>query len=127
MRRALPLLLTIALASCADAGEPQSSAVDPCLSSQAALLGCPAAPPAAAPTIEDACLKLVDCGIIPLNFVNADGSHNNDYTRCLNVLHSDEYDEARLHFTLHCVEVSTCQDLVGSPDQSACFVFGGNP
>lgn len=113
--RALPLLCLVA---CADTGEPQPGALDPCLTATAPLLGCPPTQIGDQPfTIEDACQKAVDCGVIYLDRPEDYG----DYDACINTLRGDEYTVDRLHFTLHCVEVSTCEDL------SPCFTFGGQP
>ena len=66
MFRALALLvITGGALGCAEDGEGEFGALDPCLTAQATLLGCP--PPGVGDrefTIEDACAKMVDCGAL---------------------------------------------------------------
>ncbi len=124
MRRAL--LLSLVLTGCASKGDPQQGVIDPCLTPQAALLGCPPATPSGDFTIEDACQKLVDCGAIAIDQTNQNGDHFGDFLSCTRELRGNDFSADRLHFTLHCVEVTTCPDLSGGLG-SPCFTFGGEP
>jgi hypothetical protein len=112
--------LGLALAACAD--DPAPGALSPCDTPAGPLVSCPAPgvvdPP---PTIEDACARVVDCGLLYVNNVDADGNHQNDYTTCIDALRGDEYTADRLQFVLRCVDVSSCDALA----QGHCGAFGG--
>jgi len=116
------LALALLLGSCADEGEPTYGHVNACRLNQAPLLGCP--PPSVdeeLPTIEVACHKLVECGVIVLD----DGPDaNGDYFECVSRLQDNELD--RLEYSLRCIEVSTCIDLRDGFD-GPCFRFGREP
>lgn len=129
-RGGLPLAgaLALALASaCVGEGEPQPGFVDPCRTPQAPLLGCPPPTVGEQPfTIEDACRKLVDCGVLALDAPES----NADFVGCVHRLRGDEYTADRLEFVLRCTEVATCQDLRpqnSNPFSNPCFAFGDEP
>jgi hypothetical protein len=115
-------LALLLLLSCADEGEPTLGHTDPCVLPQSPLLGCP--PPAVGadePTIEEACRKLIQCEIYPLDD-GPDGDQ--DYVGCLERLQDNAPD--RLLYSLRCIEVSTCIDLREGFD-GPCFTFGREP
>jgi hypothetical protein len=112
--------LVVALAGCAD--DPAPGTASTCDTPGGPLLGCP--PPSATPeavTIEDACWRLVECGVIQANQTNDQGQHFGDYTICLENLRGDDVSTDRLAFVLRCIDVSTCQDLAAGH----CVAFGG--
>lgn len=121
----LPLLLTgtFALAAaCADDRAP--GALSPCDTPAGPLLSCPpnqvAEPP---PAIEDACWRLVECGLFAVENLDDQGNHQGDWVTCVNDLRGDDFTAARLDHVLRCVDASTCQDLA----QGHCGDFGGEP
>src|SRR5687768_15254377 len=102
--------LVALLTGCAD--DPTPGVISPCDTPGGPLTGC--APPSASlelPTIEEACARLVDCGVLLVDQQNESGDHFGDYTSCVNDLRGDEFSAARLDFVLRCIDVSTCQDL----------------
>ncbi len=119
----LSLFLTLVLgASCSD--DPTPGALGPCDTPAGPLVSCPpdtaTDPP---PSLEEACLRLVECGVLLLNNENADGNHNGDYTACVNALRGDDVTADRLQYILRCVDVSTCDALAAGH----CGTFGGEP
>lgn len=128
MRRSL-LSLGVGLALCAAACDNTEN-IDGARGSCAAggvLAGCPDSER----TALAACWRLVDCGVIPLEARNDDGSDDPngfDFGRCLNRLES--LVEDRSHVVIACVVSSTCDELwaPGSPEaygEPACFQYGG--
>jgi hypothetical protein len=67
------------------------------------------------PTVEEACTRLVDCGVIPLE---SDGP---DWMSCIDNLLGTS--AALLDFQLTCIGASTCQDL----GEDHCMLFGTMP
>jgi hypothetical protein len=114
--------------SCADQGEPQIGHADPCRLAQGPLLGCP--PPSAGESslsVEDACMKLVECNIIYLDEtpdMDTEPLDDFDLIGCIARLEDNPPD--RLLYSLRCIEVSTCDDLREAFD-GPCFIFGRDP
>src|SRR5688500_15840612 len=82
-------------------------------------------------TAEAACWRLVECGAIPLEGRNDDGTDDPnvfDFGRCLNRLETLVEERARV--VIACVVSSTCDELwaPGSPDDTyvepVCFQYG---
>jgi hypothetical protein len=118
LRPALAFLLL--LAACAD--DPAPGAPSPCDTPAGPLLSCPGEAVSPAPfTIEDACARLVECGLFAVNHVDADGNHHDDYRTCVKGLRDDDYQVERLAFVLACVDVATCEQLANEH----CGRFGG--
>ena len=113
------------VAACGDEGSIQGVR-QPCASASGTLLGCD---DTTIETPEDACWRLVECGVIPLEH---DEDNIFDWANC--VYQIERLSEPRYDFALQCVETSSCDDLkVGnSPvdpriwDQSIplCLQFG---
>ena len=119
MLRLSPLIL-ILLAACAD--DPAPGALSPCDTPAGPLLSCPGPDAFATPlTIEGACARLVECGLVAVDHVDDNGNHQNDYKSCVNGLRGDEFPAERLAFTLRCVDVSSCDQLA----EGHCLKFGG--
>ena len=85
-------------------------AEDRCARSPGELLGCPET---TVSTPEDACLRLVACGSIPL-----DAENQFDYLACLNAL--EQLPRFRIDIALACVELSTCEEL----QEAVCLEYG---
>lgn len=127
MRRIwLVLGLAAAASSACDDYENIDGARGSCASG-GTLAGCPDSER----TPEAACWRLVECGAIPLEARNDDGSDDPDgfdFGRCLNRLESLVEERARV--IIACVVSSTCDELwsPGSPDDTyfepACFQYG---
>ncbi|RMH38055.1 MAG: hypothetical protein D6689_20220 [Deltaproteobacteria bacterium] len=75
----------------------------PCATPAGAPLACPDAP-GAIETPEDACWKLVDCGVIPL--VDEDRG----WEFCVRRL--ERLTDAALDYALACIDAATCDDLL---------------
>ena len=118
MLRPSLLCFLLTLTACAD--DPAPGALGPCDTPAGPLVSCPTpALPDAPPSIEDACARLVECGVFEVE--NED--HQGDYVFCLNSFHSDDFTADRLQHVLRCIEVSTCALLA----ENHCRVFGGEP
>ena len=126
MRRSL--LIGVGLALCAaacDNTENIDGARGPCAAG-GVLAGCPDSDE----TPEAACWRLIECGVMPLEARNDDGSDDPngfDYGRCVNALESYIDDRARV--VIACISSSTCDELLapGSPEAygaPACFQYG---
>jgi hypothetical protein len=110
-----------ALAACAD--DPATGAASPCDTPAGPLLSCPGEDVSPTPlTIEGACARLVDCGLVKVDDTDDQGNHHDDYKACVNGLRGDEFPAERLAFVLECVDVSTCDQLA----QGHCGAFGGD-
>ncbi|MBZ0235324.1 MAG: hypothetical protein K8M05_23555 [Deltaproteobacteria bacterium] len=128
MRRCLLLTgaaLALGAAACDDY-ESIDGARGPCASG-GTLAGCEDSERTAAA----ACWRLVECGAIPLEARNDDGSDDPnvfDFGRCLNRLETLVEERARV--VIACVSSSTCDELwsPGSPDNTyvepLCFQYG---
>jgi hypothetical protein len=87
---------------------------EPCAYPGGPLTGCE---PAALETAEDACFRLVDCGVISIE------SNAFDWPAC--VARLDELAADRLALVARCVETASCDDL--QPDDtgvSPCLALG---
>jgi hypothetical protein len=121
LRPALASLLLLAIAACAD--DPAPGAPSPCDTTAGPLLSCPGPDVAPVPlSIEGACARLVECGVVARNHVDENGNHHDDYKTCVNGLRGDDFPVERLEFVLRCVDVSTCDQLAGGQ----CVRFGGD-
>jgi hypothetical protein len=128
MRRSLLFtgaLLALCAASCDDY-ESIDGARGACAAG-GTLAGCPDSERDAAA----ACWRLVECGAIPLEARNDDGTDDAnvfDFGSCLNRL--ETFVEERARVVIACVASSTCDELwaPGSPDntyvQPLCFQYG---
>lgn len=127
MRRSL-LAIGAGLALCAaacDDTENIDGARGPCAAG-GSLAGCPDSER----TPEAACWRLVECGVMPFEARNDDGTDSDrfDYGRCLNRLETLVEERARV--VIACVVSSTCDELWtgGSPDDTyaepVCFQYG---
>jgi hypothetical protein len=110
----------LSAAGCDAEGDAKLGQRDPCASASGVLIGCGDATVA---TADDACWKLVECAVIPLE---SDGF---DWASC--VARLGEQPAAELSFILACIEVSTCDELVtsGSPSNPTsseirCLAYG---
>jgi len=112
MRRpppALALLLGLLLAPVAcgtdPLEEPQPPLQGDCAHAGGTLLGCDYGP---IDTVEQACQKLLDCGVLALTSDGADRSY------CLRFIGG--MPDERQALALACIEVSSCDLLRGDPD-----------
>ena len=111
-RLCLPAATWLALLVACDGDVPGHR--DFCSGPGGAFVECELAP---VETVEDACFRLVECGVIPL--VDEDGFAWDDCVRNTEELSSD-----RRRFVLECVDASTCDDLQpGDQGRIPCFVF----
>lgn len=64
-------------------------------------------------TSEDACWKLVECGVVPLDHVDEGGL---DWGRCVGRL--EDMGETNRRLALACVDAASCDELIvrGSPN-----------
>lgn len=96
------LLVALSLAACDDTGS-HDGARGPCAAGGQVLddRSC-----FEVETTEDACWKLVECGVIPLDHENPDGV---DWGRCVNRLES--YDDDAAATAIACVDLASCDQL----------------
>jgi len=102
---ALAAGLAFALAACGD-GESLQGTREPCSTASGTLLGCSDDPIQSA---EDACWRLVECGVIPLDFDDEVNEYVLDWANCVRLI--ERMSEVRYEYTLQCVEASSCDDL----------------
>ncbi len=75
--------LAVLALGCGDDFTANSGYADPCTTTMAGVLGCPAASPAPkVPTVYDACQKLVDCGTLAGEFLHRQSSECTDNDSC---------------------------------------------
>jgi hypothetical protein len=91
----------VLLPACDDMGGA-SGARGPCASS-GEILACDEA----VETAEDACWKLVDCGVIPVDHADENGP---DWGRCMGRL--DRFDEVARDVAIACVGAASCDALI---------------
>jgi hypothetical protein len=117
MRLVAVLLPVLLAAACTD--DPVGAPQDSCHTPAGPLLGCVPSPTPDQPlSIEDACWRLVDCGVVAI-----DGQGNRaDWHTCVNDLRGDDVPAERLRFILECITESTCQDLA----EDHCVDFGSD-
>jgi hypothetical protein len=71
------LAAALALGGCGDETKPHPGYADPCTTAMAGTLGCPVSattPGARPPTVDEACRKLVSCGILAGEFLTDSGT-----------------------------------------------------
>ncbi len=122
-----PIALAAALASvaaCDGDGAVQGHRT-PCATPAGAFVGCETEP---LETAEDACWRLVDCGVIPLER-NEDQQFVFDWRDC--VLSLEDLPSEREDFIIACIGASACDDLLvpNSPrtpddDELLCLQYG---
>lgn len=95
-------LAATALASC----DGELGVRGPCATPTGSIEGCV---PQAIETADDACWKLVDCGVLR---VNSDGY---DWADCVERI--EEYPAERQQLTLSCIEAASCVELY----EDICF------
>ena len=96
------LVALIVQGGCGD-GESLQGTREPCATASGTLLGCDDLP---IESPEDACWRLVECGVIPLEH---EGDNVLDWTACVRFI--ERLTGARYDYTLQCIEASTCDDL----------------
>ena len=108
------------LIACDDEGGAQGQR-GPCASSAGSFAGCADEP---IETIEDACWRLVECGVIPLEQHDPDRQWVTDWDECVRDLY--RLTPEREQFVLSCIEAATCDDLrlPGRGGEPLCFDFG---
>jgi len=120
---ALAVALT-SLAACDDEAGVQGQR-GPCASSAGAFAGCVDDP---IETPEDACWRLVECGVIPLEQNDPDRQWVTDWAECVRDL--VRLPPEREQFVMAGIEAASCDDLLldGSPTRPGgeplCFDFG---
>jgi hypothetical protein len=92
-----------ALQSACGDGESLQGMREPCSNASGTLLGCDDMP---IESPEDACWRLVECGVIPLEHEDDDVL---DWATCVRMI--ERMSEARYEFALQCIETSSCDDL----------------
>ena len=90
------------LSGCGD-GESLQGTREPCSTASGTLLGCDDDP---IESPEDACWRLVECGVIPLDH---ETEWVLDWASCVGEI--ERMSEARYEYTLNCIESSSCDDL----------------
>lgn len=95
-------VVSAVLAACGD-DQPTAGFRGECAQAGGTLLGCDEAPIESA---EDACWKLVECGVIPIDHED-DGVL--DWPRCLTEIRNTQNE--REAFILACVEAASCDEL----------------
>lgn len=92
--------------ACGD-GESLQGVREPCSNASGTLLGCDDMP---IESPEDACWRLVECGVIPLQYeLEDDDDWVLDWAICVRMI--ERMSEARYEFVLQCIETSSCDDL----------------
>lgn len=98
----IALGLALSLAACGD-DESLQGVREPCATASGTLLGCDDDP---IESPEDACWRLVACGVIPLEH---ETDWVLDWASCVREI--ERMSEARYDYTLQCIEASSCDDL----------------
>lgn len=117
-------LAIVALASC-DSGRALQGTRGPCSTASGEALGCDEAEIVSA---DDACWRLVECGVIPLKNPEDNPDAFFDWARCVRYVES--LSDARFGVVLACVDAASCDDLKteNSPtrtnDLPLCLQFG---
>ena len=121
---ALAAALWLVAAACDGDGAIQGHR-GPCATPTGAFVGCETEP---LETAEDACWRLVDCGVIPLER-NEENQGTFDWRDCVFTI--EELPSQRENFVIQCIGVSSCDDLQlpNSPrtpreDELLCLAFG---
>lgn len=117
-RLLLPLLIAATALACGDDG-PTTGFADECANAGGTLLGCEPRP---VETTHDACWKLVECGVIPVQ-----SEFNFNWGGCVSQI--DDMAIERKRFVLECIDTASCDDLKADPDTgrgpaSICGEFG---
>ena len=122
---ALLAVALVSMAACEDEAGVQGHR-GPCAAGAAgAFVGCEDAP---IETSEDACWRLVECGVIPLVQNDPDLQWVTDWDECVSDL--ERLPEDRRAFVLDCIAAASCEDLLlnNSPTtpggEPLCYEFG---
>ena len=110
-------LVAAALASC----DGELGVRGPCATPTGSLAGCE---PERIETADDACWKLVECGVIPLTDGDTSDDDNSGWGECIEDI--ERLAAERQQIVLRCVQAATCNDLLTnqSPiryDENLCF------
>lgn len=106
-------LLVVVATACSFDDEAKPGVQEPCFTPTGTPLGCESGP---IRTAMDACDRLVDCGVIP---IDQEDEMAFDYGRCLEVI--DDLERFQYEFALACIEASSCEELAST---STCVEHG---
>lgn len=120
LKTSLLVLSAGVLVACGEDGKPVPGYADPCDTPMAGTIGCPASTgvTSSQPTIEDACHKLVSCGILAGEYLSRSGTECSTGADCKGGECLETNDGNRCHW--HYLDYRWCTGHLANPGNDPC-------